>query len=382
MKCTIAIIGGGIAGLTTAIAFQKAGYAPVVFEATDILKPVGAGLGLAANAIRALDKLGLKNQVVNRGRILSSFTIKDEKGKTITYTDSGKISREYGLDNFTIHRAALHEVLLAEIPKERLYTGRKCIDYTISNDGITHQLRFKDGSTCEADYVIVADGIHSPLRQKLVPGSVPRYAGYTCWRAVVDNSDLKIDSSFEIWGSKGRFGAVPLADDQLYWFATVNSTANNPRFKNFTLADLGKWFMEYPPEVGEIIRSTFEDTLIWNDIIDLKPVQRYAFGRILLIGDAGHATTPNMGQGACQAIEDAAVLYSELITGGDMEDLFRRFEKRRLPRTHFITNQSARIGKIAQATNPFMIRIRNAAFRSLPDRIKDRQLKKLYNIDF
>ncbi len=377
---TIAIIGGGIAGLTTAIAFQKAGYAPVVFEAAETLKPVGAGLGLAANAIKALAKLGIKDKVVEKGRILSSFTIKDEKDKTITYTDSVKISRDYGLDNFTIHRAALHEALLSEIPKAQLYTGKKCTDIIVQESNI--QLLFKDGSSFNTDYLIAADGIHSPVRQKLVPASVPRFAGYTCWRAVIDNNTLKIDNSYEIWGSKGRFGAVPLADNKLYWFSTVNSTPNNARFKNFTLLNLKDWFKEYPVEIKAILSQTSEDALIWNDIIDLKPIPQYAFGNILLLGDAAHATTPNMGQGACQAIEDAAVLYDELLKGGELSSVFLRFEKRRLKRTHFITNQSARIGKIAQATHPLMIKVRNALFRSIPGNIKDKQFKKLYNTDF
>ncbi|MCW5910244.1 MAG: FAD-dependent monooxygenase [Cyclobacteriaceae bacterium] len=376
----IAIIGGGIAGLTAAIAFQKAGYTPVDFEAAETVKPVGAGLGLAANAIKALEKLGIKNKVVEKGRVLSSFTIKDEKDKTITYTDSLKVSREYGIDNFTIHRAALHEVLLAQIPNVQLYTGKKCTGCMVQENNI--QVLFKDGSSFDTDYLIVADGIHSPVRQKLVPGSVPRFAGYTCWRAVVDNTALKINNSYEIWGSKGRFGAVPLAGNQLYWFATVNSTANNTHFKNFTLSNLKAWFEEYPPKTAAILSYTSDDALIWNDIIDLKPISKYAFGNVLLIGDAAHATTPNMGQGACQAIEDTAVLYDELLKGGELSTAFLRFEKRRLKRTHFITNQSARIGKIAQATHPLMIKARNALFRSLPGSIKDKQLKKLYHTDF
>ncbi len=380
MKCKIAITGGGIAGLTAAIALQKAGYKPVVFEAAATLKPVGAGLGLAANAIKALDKLGVKNKAVEKGKVLSSFTIKDEKGRTITHTDSLKISREYGLDNFTIHRAALHEVLLAEIPEVQLYTGKKCVDIIARENSV--RLLFKDGSRVDADYLIVADGIHSTVRQQLVPGSAPRFAGYTCWRAVIDNHSLKIDNSYEIWGSKGRFGAVPLAGNQLYWFATVNSSANNPRFKNFRVTDLKAWFGEYPPETGAILGQTSEDALIWNDIIDLKPIPQYAFGNILLTGDAAHATTPNMGQGACQAIEDAAVLYDELLKGGELNSIFLRYEKRRLSRTHFITNQSARIGKVAQATHPLVIKARNALFRSIPAGIKDRQLKKIYNTDF
>ncbi|MBN8787359.1 MAG: FAD-dependent monooxygenase [Terrimonas sp.] len=139
--------------------------------------------------------------------------------------------------------------------------------------------------------------------------------------------------------------------------------------------------LKYPAEVQSILNQTLEDALIWNDIIDLKPIPKYAFGNILLLGDAAHATTPNMGQGACQAIEDAAVLYDELLKGGELNDIFLRFEKRRLKRTHFITNQSACIGKMAQTTNPLMIKVRNAIFRAMPESIKEKQFKQLYNTD-
>ncbi len=355
----------------------------MVFEAAKPIKPIGAGLGLAANAIKALDKLGIKDEVVAKGRILSSFAIKDETGRNITYTDSAKISREYGLDNFTIHRAALHDVLLSEIPMENLVTGKRAVDFDMRENDGNHRVLFKDGTSCEADYVIVADGIHSAIRQKLVPGSGPRYAGYTCWRAVIDNSRLKIGESYEIWGRRGRFGVVPLADDQLYWFATINATENHPRFRNFTLPDLAEWFKDYPDaNTGQIINASSPGALIWNDILDLKPIPRYAFGKVLLVGDAAHATTPNMGQGACQAIEDAAVLLDELNRGTSLEEQFARFEKRRLKRTHFIINQSARIGKIAQAEHPLLIRTRNYLFRLLPESIRNRQLEELYNTDF
>lgn len=368
--------------MTCAIAFQKAGYNPMVFEAAKPIKPIGAGLGLAANAIKALDRLGIKDKVVAKGRVLSSFAIKDDTGRNITYNDSAKISREYGLDNFTIHRAALHDVLLPEIPAENLITGKKAVDFIPAENGGSHRVIFKDGTSCEADYVIVADGIHSAIRQKLIPGSKPRYAGYTCWRAVIDNSRLRIAESYEIWGRKGRFGVVPLADSQLYWFATVNAAENHTRFKNFTLSDLKNWFKDYPDATRQIIDASDGDALIWNDIIDLKPLSRYAFGRVLLVGDAAHATTPNMGQGACQAIEDAAVLLDGLTGEGSLEAQFAGFEKRRLRRTHFIINQSARIGKIAQAEHPLLIRIRNGLFRAIPESIRNRPLKELYNTDF
>jgi 2-polyprenyl-6-methoxyphenol hydroxylase-like FAD-dependent oxidoreductase len=380
MRKKITIIGGGIAGLTVALAFQKAGYVPIIFEAADNITPIGAGLGLAANAIKALDRLGIKESVLNKGRLLTSFTIKDEKGKIITHTETNVINEKYGLDNFTIHRADLHNALLTEIHDSQLILSKRCMDIKQTSLGIT--LIFKDGSTYNTDYLIVADGINSKVRQKLLPDTLPRYAGYTCWRAVVDNKSLGINNSYEVWGKAGRFGVVPLANDQLYWFATINSSANNPLFKNYRIPDLLKWFDGYTDEIKNILNQTSDESLIWNDIKDLKPLEKYAFDNILLVGDAAHGTTPNMGQGACQAIEDAAVLYDELSKGKSLKEVFLSFEKRRIPKTHYIITQSARIGKIAQLSNPFLISARNIVFRNIPESIKLKQFEILYKTDF
>ncbi len=380
MTTQIAIIGAGIAGLTAAIAFRKAGYQPLIFEAAPVIHPVGAGLGLAANAIKAFEKLGLRDEVVAAGRVLPSFSILDQKGKVITRTDSLKTSMQYGLDNFTIHRAALHRVLLSEIAPGTILTGKKCTG--LRRKETNYSLLFQDGSTAEADYVIVADGIHSTLRQALVPRSAPRYAGYSCWRAIIDNTRLNLQESSETWGAKGRFGIVPLAGNQLYWFATINGPQHHALFKNYTVSDLRNWFAGYSTAITRTLEATPDESLLWNDILDLSPLPRYAFDRVLLIGDAAHATTPNLGQGACQAVEDAAVLYDELTKEGALETVFKRFEKRRLLRTRFITNQSARVGKIAQLSHPLLTALRNTALRLLPRQLREKQLRQLYTVDF
>src|SRR5690606_20169834 len=118
------------------------------------------------------------------------------------------------------------------------------------------------------------------------------------------NINLKIGS--ETWGSKGRFGMTPLVGNKIYWYACINATENNTQYKNYTVNDLRHNFASYHQPVAQILDGTKNEQLIWNDIIDIEPLQHLAFGPILLIGDAGHATTPNMGQGACQAIEDVA----------------------------------------------------------------------------
>lgn len=374
----IAVVGGGIAGLTTAIALRRLGFYPVVFEAAPEIKALGAGLALAANAIQGLQYLGLADKVIPLGQQLSHFTILDERGKVISETDSTALSRKYGLNNFAIHRGALHQVLLAALGDTPLHTGKKAIRVEETANGVC--LTFADGSEYRADYVIAADGVHSPLRQQLVPHSGTRYAGYTCWRAVIKNPGIAFSGATETWGTKGRIGLVPLANDQIYWFLCQNAPPQDPAMKAIGIADLRARFQHYHAPVAQVLEATQPEQLLWNDIVDVPPLERYAFGRILLMGDAAHATTPNMGQGACQAIEGAAVLLQEWQKTPDLDPqaVFRRFEQRRLPRAKTVVERSWSIGKMAQITSPFLAKLRNTAMRLVPASINEKQLAFLY----
>jgi 2-polyprenyl-6-methoxyphenol hydroxylase-like FAD-dependent oxidoreductase len=377
---TFTIIGGGIAGLTTAIALQRLGIQVTIFEATSVVRSLGAGLLLAANAMQAFDRLGIAHEVVVHGRQLDAFAILDQQGHIITRTDTHRVSMRYGIHNFTIHRADLHQVLLNQLPSNAIRTGKRAIGLTEQPDGVT--VHFEDGTSHQTDYLLVADGIHSPLRGQLLADWAPRYAGYTCWRAVVHWPGNTFHEATETWGSQGRMGIVPLANDQVYWFACVNAPLQDPQMRQQTTSDLAKRFASYHTPIPDLLTHNPDQGLLWNDIIDLKPLARYAFGRTLLLGDAAHATTPNMGQGACQAIEDAVVLADELKRHQMPQQAFVGFEARRLVRTHYITNTSWRLGQIAQTTNPLLVSLRNGVLRRLPKRLIERQLETLFEVDF
>lgn len=373
----VTIIGGGIAGLTTAIALQKIGIIAHVYEASEHIRPVGAGLGIGSNALKAYKAIDMEDEVIMAGKAIPGFAILDEKGKTITHS---RFDDEDKPSSLAIHRTSLHSVLLSKLHPDTLHIGKKLKD--LENTSFGFQLTFTDESVTSTDYLIVADGIHSLARQKLLPKSTPRYSGYTCWRAVIDYQGAKIDGPTETWGKKGRFGIVPLPENKVYWFACVNAGYNDIKFKNYRAEDLLEHFKNYHSPIPEILRQTKTENLIHNDIIDIKPIDQYAFGRLVLIGDAAHATTPNMGQGACQAIEDAVTLANCMRDESDYELAFRNFEKLRLKRTHWVTETSWQIGKIAQLENEMLIRLRNTGFRLMPDSLGKRQLNILENVTF
>jgi 2-polyprenyl-6-methoxyphenol hydroxylase-like FAD-dependent oxidoreductase len=378
-----AIVGGGIGGLTLAIAMQRKGFQVIVYESTPKFKPIGAGLGLAANAVKAFLEIGIADEVLSVGKVMKMFRIADDSGKTIAETNSEEMSRRFGtVNNFTIHRADLHRVLLNQLEPETVVLDKNCVDAYQGVNGVA--LHFTDGTKVHADYLIACDGIHSPIRRKLLPESSPRYAGYTCWRAVIDKvpTDFDFNHASESWGVGCRFGIVPLSGNRIYWYACINATQNDPVMRSFRIPELLSYYSGFHSPVSEILKLTRNEDLLWGDIMDLKPISRFAFDKIVLMGDAAHATTPNMGQGACLAIEDSAVLANCIEDYETVEEAFKQFEQKRIKRTTKIVNGSWALGKAAQLENPLLISLRNAAVRLTPSSIAQRQVKFIHDISF
>jgi 2-polyprenyl-6-methoxyphenol hydroxylase-like FAD-dependent oxidoreductase len=186
----------------------------------------------------------------------------------------------------------------------------------------------------------------------------------------------------ETWGPKGRFGIVPLAGNQVYFFACVNAPFNDARMKNFTVADLSAQFQGYHQPISAILENTRNEDLLWNDIVDLNPLERYAYDRMVFVGDAAHATTPNLGQGACQAIEDALVLASVAEKNIRPAEAFKVFDMLRKERTHYVVKRSWTMGKVAQWTQPLLAGLRNTALRMVPAEATEKQMGFLYDVAF
>lgn len=371
-KHTFTILGAGIAGLSTAIALRRLGIEAEIYEAAHHLEPVGAGIGIAANGVNALRRLGVEDELLPYSYPLSFLAIYDPNGMPIMRIGTEQQEARHGSAQLAVHRAHLQMCLLARLDPARVRVNKRAVEASPSHDGYT--LRFDDGSSIRTRYLIVADGIHSVIRQAGWPGSAPRYAGYQCWRGIADMTGLGIHEASEIWGPAGRVGMVPLTDNRLYWFACINGRQDDPALRGFTRDDLLRHFRGYTRLFNAILHRTPGELIIRSEIMDIRPLDHFAKGNMLLVGDAAHAMTPNLGQGACQALEDAIVLGECLSENSCVAQAFRAFEQRRLERTRRIMVHSRRLGDWAQLSSPVLCRMRDTLFRWLPHSVHQRQL--------
>lgn len=376
------VIGGGIGGLCAALALQQIGITTTVYEASPNLRGLGAGVGLTANAIQGLERLGVAEEVKARGQQIEAFVIYDENGKVISTLDTRPLGSKYGQNNFIIHRPDLHEILYNHLQPNTVELDKRCESVEQNEQQVT--VTFADGSQASADLLVAADGISSVVRQLLLPHVVQRYAGYTCWRAVIANPGVAIDKSIlaETWAPQGRVGIAPLQNDKIYWYVCVNAPQHDKRMKQMTPEKLARRFETVHSPIEAVLASTTPEQLMWNDVCDLEPLKHFVYGRVVLLGDAAHAATPNIGQGACQAIEDAVVLGQCLQQEPVLADALKKYEKRRMARTSKIIEISRRMGEMAHWRHPLLGRLRNSLVRAIPKLITQRHLEELYKVDF
>jgi len=374
------IVGAGIGGLAAAIGLLRAGWAPTVFERSPTPGGLGAGVSLWSNALAALDALGVGAAVRRAGTLQGGGGVRTPDGQWLARSSGAALLERAGVALLLMHRAQLHSELLAALPTDVVVAGAIVteIQQTVEQVVVGY-----DGPTgraeTHADLVVGADGVHSSVRRWCWPEApAPRYAGFTAWRGVTEEPiDIEGEAA-ETWGHGAGFGAVPLADGRVYWFGT----ANLPEATTFVdeRAEVLRRFGHWHRPIPTVVQATTTAAVLHHDIYHLpRPLPHFVRGRVVLLGDAAHAMTPNLGQGACVALEDAAVLAGSLAADSDLARALASYDQQRRPRAEDLVKMSAQMGRMIQHPNRAAAGLRNLAVRATPQRYAMPRLARLTN---
>jgi 2-polyprenyl-6-methoxyphenol hydroxylase-like FAD-dependent oxidoreductase len=362
------IVGAGLGGLAAGIALRRRGWQITILERASTLTEVGAGISLWPNAVRALDLLGVGDEVRAVGGIEAAAGFRDSAGRWLFRSDIAAIEKRYG-QTLMVRRPALLDILKAAVPERAIVLGA-----TVRDADSAATIEY-DGERRTADLLVGADGVRSIVRSRLWPDArPPLYAGYTTWRFITPPLHLEAEAS-ESWGRGERVGIIPLADGSIYSYLAASTPPGLMYVDD--LAELRRRFGHWHDPIPAMLESITEADLLRHDIYRLPPLPSYVSGRAVVVGDAAHAMTPDFGQGGGTALEDAVELAEALDETPDVEAGLRRYDERRRGRTQTIARQSAIFGTIAQASARPAAAFRNTAARLLRPRVLLRSLRPM-----
>ncbi len=370
----IGIIGGGIGGVATAVALHRAGIEATVYERAAELREVGAGMMLWPNATRVLKELGLLEKVAALSGPNRHFLVRSRTGRTLLDIRLG----HFDVPALCTRRSDLLDALISALPEQRLRLGHDFQYFAEHKSSVA--IHFSSGNTHEHDFLIGADGIRSKVRTQLFGIREPIFRGYTVWRGLARLAGA-VSKGFnsETWGRGKRFGILGTGDDRFTWYATANTDPDHVDSHEDRQRELLRMFEGWHEPVERLIAGTNAGAILKNGAYDLPPLERWGQGRVMLLGDAAHPCTPNLGLGGCMALEDALVLAKSLCREATPELALRRYESLRRDRTSHVQRRSLLMGKIGQWENGLIAGGRQIATSMLPSTIFERNLRKVYS---
>lgn len=347
----VLVVGAGIAGLATAAELHHRGMSVDIIERSSHPRATGAGLFLTGNSVRALTALGLRDHLTTSGAPVPSQRLQGHRGRVLADISTADLWRGTA-DCVGITRAALHAALhdIVPVPVRHGVTLQTLKE---SGDGV--DVEFSDGETGRYDVVVGADGIHSGLREYVDPAAATRFLGQVCWRFLTDDA-ADIDR-WTVWLGRGTtFLAYPVGRGQVCCYADVS--AASPLDPTDGTADFSRFFSGFDQRVQDLLATPAARAAYFSPVEEVSGAT-WTSGHVVLVGDAAHASSPNMAQGVAMAMEDAQVLADTLAIEGHTPDLLQRYAQRRIPRTRWVqrqTHQRDRTRSLPPAVRDFVLR--------------------------
>lgn len=352
------VVGAGIAGLAAAKALDDLGYEVRLLERGEGLRADGAGLTLWPNAVRALRELGLDHALEGCAHPVTAGATLRPGGEVIARAPMDRIAQRFG-PLLSVHRGELLEALQRACP----------VAVEPGMDVRCEDGRLLVGSApLDADLVVGADGIRSAVRALVAPAAEIRPAGYGAWRGIVDTGELTPEGASETFGLGRRFGMVPLRGGRTYWFAVLADAHAGDRLDDA----FGDWHEPIPL----LLDRARGETTPFLPLEDLRPLPSWHRGNAVLVGDAAHAMTPNMGQGAAQALLDVAALR-RVLAGGPSRPAWAAYERERKRDAERVVRRSRSAGRLAQLSHPVAARARDFAVGIVPSVLVAREMERV-----
>lgn len=355
------VIGGGICGVAAAVGLSRTGWQVTVLERGSALRETGAGMSLLTNARRCVDWLGVGDAVSDAAATMApgGEGTRLPSGIRLARPADPEFVRGRQLHTIVLPRPALHGILVDAMTGVTVRTG--CEASTVIDHGSSAEVVFGQESLT-ADLVVAADGMNSRIRRALWPEvPAPTYSGHSVFRGIaLDIRDPEPGGS--TWGHGREFGRMPLTGDRVYWYAVVN-TQPGLRFVD-NHAEVLRRFSRWHRPIPALLAATPPESVLYHDVSELAtPVESYVKGRTVLLGDAAHAMTSDLGQGACQAFEDAVVLSAIMAADRDIPGALAEYDEQRQPRTRMIVAASRQMGEFKLDERRLRVLVRNIRMR-------------------
>ncbi|BAZ66410.1 monooxygenase FAD-binding protein [Fischerella sp. NIES-4106] len=363
----IIIIGGGIGGAATAIALSRAGLEPVVYERTKLLREVGAGIALWANATHILKQLDLLEDAIQVGCLTTNYQFNSQRGKELVNVPVDR----FELPVIGIHRAELHQLLWRNVAGEKFILGENFERFERQDNQV--QAYFASGLRVAGDALIGADGLRSQVRTAILGDEPPIYRNFKTWRGLTDYIPSAYRPGYiqEFLGCGKGFGFMMLGKEKMYWYAAASAPEAQPDAAIGRKKELETMYQDWFQAIPELIAATDEANILTTDLYDRPAKQPWSYHNITLLGDAAHPMLPTMGQGACTALEDAYVIAQCLQAQSDPSIAFQQYESVRFPRTKAIIEQSLQSAKMGELKNPIAVGLRNSFMKVMGSAISN-----------